>query len=106
MPYVFGGLAGHPEWQRPAEAAQFPPSAEDLAWGDTVRGYWVNFAKHGDPNGPGLPPWPAYRTDTDLTLVMGTRFRPVPGLDRDTLDYLDARALARRQVLDAREGRR
>jgi para-nitrobenzyl esterase len=106
MPYVFGGLAGHPEWQRPAEAAQFPPSAEDLAWGDTVRGYWVNFAKHGDPNGPGLPPWPAYRTDTDLTLVMGTRFRPVAGLDRDTLDYLDARALARRQVLDAREGRR
>jgi para-nitrobenzyl esterase len=25
-----------------------------------LQSYWINFVQHGDPNGPGLAPWPAY----------------------------------------------
>ncbi len=108
MPYVFGQIAEHPEYQRPAEAAAQPPSEEDLRWGDTVRGYWLNMAKHGNPNGAGtgalagkpLPEWPEYKPETDITFVFDESFTPVPGLDSETLDYLEYRALERRKLYD------
>ncbi len=105
MPYVFGQIKEHPEYQRPPEAAAFPPSEEDLAWGDTVRGYWLNMAKHGNPNGnfkgKTLPSWPEYRPESDLTLVMGTEFKPVAGLNKAVLDQLEYRAMERRKAYDA-----
>lgn len=33
---------------------------DDLAVSRLMQAYWVNFARTGNPNGPGLPPWPAY----------------------------------------------
>jgi carboxylesterase type B len=32
---------------------------------------WLNFAANGDPNGPGLPTWPAYVPGTDSVLHIG-----------------------------------
>jgi para-nitrobenzyl esterase len=37
-----------------------------------VNAYWVNFAKTGDPNGPGLPTWPLYKTSSDQLLNFTT----------------------------------
>ncbi len=43
-----------------------PPTAQDQAVSRMAQGYWVNFAKAGDPNGAGLPSWPRYSTSKDL----------------------------------------
>lgn len=49
-----------------------PATDEDRAVSRMARGYWVNFAKTGDPNGAGLPPWPRYDPAKDLIF----EFRP------------------------------
>ncbi len=35
---------------------------------DTMIAYWTNFAARGDPNGPGLPPWPVYRPEQQMVM--------------------------------------
>ena len=48
------------------------PTALDLEVSRMAQGYWVNFARTGDPNGAGLPAWPRYDPDKDLIFI----FRP------------------------------
>jgi para-nitrobenzyl esterase len=60
--YVYNHLSAPPV--RP-----FTPWDSTLA--DTMSSYWVNFAKTGDPNGPGLPQWPAYNEQADRLMNFG-----------------------------------
>jgi para-nitrobenzyl esterase len=52
--YVFGTLRTRP-------GAEWRP--EDLRLSDVMMTYWSNFARHGNPNGPGAPDWPPYNDD-------------------------------------------
>jgi para-nitrobenzyl esterase len=54
IPYTFGDLAGVP-------GVSWEPA--DWKLSDAMEAYWSNFAKKGDPNGPGLPEWPRYDRD-------------------------------------------
>ena len=71
--YVFGALDSRPEMKiRP----------EDRALSEQMQQYWTNFAKTGDPNGPGLPKWPVYNA-TDNWQVM--HLDATPAAKPDTL---------------------
>ncbi|MGE5721888.1 MAG: carboxylesterase/lipase family protein [Sphingomonadales bacterium] len=59
IPYVFDNLAAprvYPDQSSPELASADP---REQAFAKEVSAYWVNFARTGDPNGPGLPEWPA-----------------------------------------------
>ena len=48
--FVFGML----------DSKKLPWRAEDYQLSEQMGSYWTNFAKTGNPNGTGLPPWPQY----------------------------------------------
>ncbi|MDA9404615.1 carboxylesterase/lipase family protein [Bradyrhizobium sp. CCBAU 45389] len=48
-------------------------SRRDREVASRVRGYWINFAKNGDPNGPDLPRWDAAADRDRLLLIANDR---------------------------------
>jgi para-nitrobenzyl esterase len=54
--YVFGTLSG---------GRGGAPTPQDLDVSRMAQSYWVNFARTGDPNGAGLPPWPRHVAGDD-----------------------------------------
>jgi para-nitrobenzyl esterase len=80
--YVFNNLNVMREW---------PWSGEDRKLADSMSSYWANFAKTGDPNGPGLPRWETFKPGRDgqvMQLGETIRMQPQPHLAR--YEFFDA----------------
>lgn len=61
IPLVFDNVA------KVASFAKDGPESRELA--AMMSTAWATFARTGDPNHPGIPPWPAYRAEAPVTML-------------------------------------
>jgi para-nitrobenzyl esterase len=51
--------------------------------------YWINFAATGNPNGPGLPPWPAYHPEAQEMIEFADDVNVLKRYREDELETLE-----------------
>jgi para-nitrobenzyl esterase len=62
----------------------------DRKLADMMSSYWVNFAATGNPNGKGLPEWPAYKEKADQAMVLGDTVSVGTGVQPAMLAFYDS----------------
>ncbi|HWB84956.1 MAG TPA: carboxylesterase family protein [Bryobacteraceae bacterium] len=68
----------------------------DRKLADIMNSYWSNFAATGDPNGKGLPVWPAYDDTNQQVMVFGDIIGAQPMPDKAGVDFMAAFAAVQR----------
>jgi para-nitrobenzyl esterase len=86
VPYVLNTL----------DRSDRPFTDVDRKIADLLSSYWVNFATSGDPNGKGLPTWPAVDGKSWTTMELNDKPRAIPVADTPAKQAFLERALARR----------
>jgi len=94
--YVFGNFMIY----------SFPWDDTDRKLSETIMSYWTNFAKTGDPNGAGLPKWPAYNPADDNVLDFGDPVSVLTHVNQAALDFFDAYRASRAAAQSTRTGPR
>ncbi len=78
--FVFGALA----------SKKLPWRPEDWKVSDLMMNYWSNFAKKGDPNGPGLPKWPLYKAGSHYQVMhLSADPKALPDMHRKRYQFLE-----------------
>ena len=87
LPFVFGNLELKNSALGLLMKRKSLPDARKLS--ETMMGYWSNFARSGDPNGPGLPEWRRFSADTPERQLLDVTVRPgrPEGREWKRLDY-------------------
>lgn len=81
--YAMGNLPGN---------KVFAWTPDDYAVSAILQGYFVNFIKAGDPNGHGLPRWPAANTGKAVLVQhINVKTRTEPETHRDRYEWMDKR---------------
>jgi para-nitrobenzyl esterase len=82
LSFVFnnpGGSGASPEW-----------NDAERRLGEVMIGYWVQFAKTGDPNREGLPAWPKFDAASEAYLELGNTIAAKSRLCADRCTALDS----------------
>ena len=87
LEYVFQTLKlAHPE---------LPWDDADFKVSDAMATYWTNFIKTGNPNGAGVPNWPAYHSGAGYSIMHlnGKNLGAAPDTVRPRYEFLDSHSV-------------
>lgn len=71
------------------DASNTQTSKSDLAISEAMATYWTNFAKYGNPNGGGLPEWPAFSNTQQVLMYFNQSPYTGPVPSEESLKVLD-----------------
>jgi len=89
VPFVFNTVAGAKKDTMYARGSR----ETALALAAAIEGYWTNFARAGNPNGPKLVDWPVYKADDQRLMVLDTNIRVSPAGMSDRCAFWDQYSL-------------